>query len=575
MTDQNIHPSTNIDPVLIEVMRHQLVSVSEEMNITMGQTARSLAAKEGGDFSAALLDPQGNVIVQALPYGMAYFIETLPYVIGKYRVFQPGDIIISNDPFGGGSHLADIIVIMPLFHEGEHCGFAAVAEHHTDIGGRFPGGMGLECKEVYEEGLRLPAVKLYDGGRPNEAVREIISANVRAPDDVLGDLDAAASACRRGEQGLLALFACFGRDTVERYYRHLQWQTGQAMRDFIAAIPDGRYSAEEIDDGPGEPVKFVLTTVIEGDQMTIDFTGINPQINKAYNIPHSNAWLAIMIPMWSLLGRSDVVINSGLIAPIRLITPPGSIVNPNFPAATSARTFVRLGDLLLSALAQAIPERVPAGSEGGATLMIFTPAPIDGQPPGVLTEIFVTGGAGRPDKDGIDGIGGNGLRSVPGETVEVEMPVAREGFGLVPDSGGAGRFRGSLAIFRSWRYTAAGRVLLRTARISPPPQGRGGGAQGTLSEAVLISNGREQRLPRQPILDFEVQAGDVLSYVTPTPGGYGDPLLRDPALVLEDVLDEKLSASYAREVYGVAIDLARGKVDIEATNALRAPRLRA
>jgi N-methylhydantoinase B len=560
-----------IDPVLIEVLRHQLVSVSEEMNITMGQTARSLAAKEGGDYSAALLDVEGKVIVQALPYGMAYFIETLPYVIGKYRAFKPGDIIISNDPFGGSSHLADIIVIMPLFYEGQHCGFAAVASHHTDIGGRFPGGMGIECKEIYEEGLRLPAVKLYDGGVPNEAVREIIIANVRAPDDVLGDLDAAASACRRGEAGLLALFSKYGRETVERYYRHLQWLTEQAMREFIRTIPEGRYSAEEIDEGPGEPVKFVLTAIAAGDQLTIDFTGINPQINKAYNIPHSNTWLALMQPLWMLLARSDVVINSGLIAPVTLVTPAGSIVNPDFPAATSARRFVRLSDLLLSALAQAIPDRVPAGSEGGATLMIFTPTPVDGKAPGVLTEIFTTGGAGRPDKDGLDGGGsGSGLRSVPGEIVEVETQVARDGFGLWPDSGGAGRFRGTLAIFRKWRYLVPGRVLLCTARISPPPRGRAGGADGTLSEAVLISGGQETRLARQPTLDLEVKAGDVLFYITPATGGHGNPLLRDPALVLEDVLDEKITPTYAEQVYGVAIDTAGGGVDIEKTKYLRA-----
>jgi N-methylhydantoinase B len=561
----------SIDPVLIEVLRHQLVSVSEEMNITMGQTARSLAAKEGGDYSAALLDIDGKVIVQALPYGMAYFIETLPYVIGKYRSFKPGDIIISNDPFGGSSHLADIIVIMPLFHQGDHCGFAAVASHHTDIGGRFPGGMGIECKEVYEEGLRLPAVKLYEGGLPNDAVREIITANVRAPDDVLGDLDAAAAACRRGEQGLLALFAKYGREMVQRYYQHLQAQTEQAMRDFIRTIPDGRYDAEEIDEGPGEPVKFVLTAIVKGDELTIDFTGISPQINKAYNIPHSNTWLALMQPLWALLARSDVVINSGLIAPVTLKTPPGSIVNPNFPAATSARRFVRLSDLLLSALAKAIPDRVPAGSEGGATLMIFTPTPVDGKAPGVLTEIFTTGGAGRPDKDGLDGGGnGGGLRSVPGETVEVETQVAREGFGFYPDSGGAGRFRGTLAIYRKWRYLAPGRVLLCTARISPPPQGRAGGKDGTLSEAVLIAAGQETRLPRQPTLDLEVKAGDVLFYVTPATGGHGDPFTRDPGLVLEDVLDEKFTPSYAERVYGVAIDLVQGKVDFEKTTSLRA-----
>src|SRR6266852_276878 len=180
--------SKKFDPVLIEVMRHELISVSEEMNITMKQTTRSIVAKEGGDFSAGIIDPEGNVIAQAVPYGLGYFTAVMPHIIKKWRGhLNPNDMIVSNDPYGGLSHLPDIAVVKPIFWRDEHCGFSAVVEHHTDIGGRFPGGMGLLCEEIYEEGLRLPAVRLYVDGKLNEAVREIIAANVRAPDDVLGD----------------------------------------------------------------------------------------------------------------------------------------------------------------------------------------------------------------------------------------------------------------------------------------------------------------------------------------------------------------------------------------------------
>ena len=230
------------DPILSEVMRHELISASEEMNITMKQTTRSIVAKEAGDYSAGLLDPEGRVIAQAIPYGLGYFTAVMPHIIAKYRgSFRPGDLIISNDPYGGLSHLPDIALVLPIFWGGEHHGFAAVVQHHTDIGGRFPGGMGLVCTQVYEEGLRLPAVRFYENGEPIESVREIIAAAVRVPDDVLGDLEAGIAACRRGERALTALFDKYGSERVVDCYHYLLARSENLMRAVIRSIPDGRY----------------------------------------------------------------------------------------------------------------------------------------------------------------------------------------------------------------------------------------------------------------------------------------------------------------------------------------------
>lgn len=570
--------SEAFDPILTEVMRHELIAISEEMNITMKQTTRSIVAKEGGDFSAGLLDPEGRVIAQAVPYGLGYFTAVMPHILKAYGGrFRPGDIIISNDPYGGLSHLPDIAVVLPIFHAGAHRGFAAVVQHHTDIGGRFPGGMGLPCEEIYEEGLRLPALRYYEDGRRNEAVQAIIAANVRAPDDVLGDLDAAVAACRRGERGLVALIDKHGADDVAACARHLLRHSEQAMRRALAAIPNGRYShGERFDTGTGAAVDLAVTLVFADGDVTIDFTGTGAQLRNALNVPPDmiGNWVANMVFL-ALLGRADITINSGLFAPITTITPEGSVLRPRFPAAVGSRGQLlwRVTDLVTAALAKAIPERMPAASEGGISMMVYTPAA--GHGGGMLTEMYASGWGGRPDGDGIDGVmpvGMSGFRANPAESIEQELPVMVDGFGFVPDTGGAGAHRGSLSVFRRWRFLAPGRVMLRTCRVDSRPYGLAGGDDGTPFRAILIRDGEETELPARIMLDIEVEAGDVVMHVQPGAGGHQPALERDPDLVLADVLDEKITVDYAARCYGVVVDLDAGAVDAERTAALRRER---
>jgi len=567
----------NFDPILTEVMRHELISASEEMNITMKQTTRSIVAKEGGDFSAGLLDPEGRVIAQAVPYGLGYFTAVMPHILEKYRgKFRPGDVIISNDPYGGLSHLPDIALVMPTFWRDEHRGFAAVVQHHTDIGGRFPGGMGLPCAQIYEEGLRLPAVRFYENGTPIESVREIIAAAVRAPDDVLGDLEAGIAACRRGERALAGLFDKYGPGKVAGCYRHLLAHSESMMRSVIRSIPDGRYTCSDtFDDGNGTRVEIVVTLIVEGDSLTVDFTGTGPQVANALNCPPDLIGNFICNNVFiALLGSSEAPINSGLFAPIRTIAPAGTLLNPRFPAAVGSRGQVlwRVYDLVCQALAIAIPDRMPAAAEGGVSMMVFSAANQGGSGESMMTELYASGWGGRPNKDGLDGtmpVAMTGFRTNSGEAFEQELPAMLDGFGFVPDTGGAGEFRGSLAVYRRWRFLAPGRVMLRTCRVDSLPYGLAGGREGTPFKAILTSGGREVELPRNIMIDLAVQAGDLLTHIQPSAGGYGLAYRRDAARVLEDVLDEKVTPAAAARDYGVVIDPDKRSVDAARTAALR------
>jgi N-methylhydantoinase B len=345
---------------------------------------------------------------------------------------------------------------MPIFWRNEHRGFAAVVQHHTDIGGRFPGGMGLPCAQIYEEGLRLPAVRFYENGRPIEAVREIIAAAVRAPDDVLGDLEAGIAACRRGERALTALFEKYGSEKIVDCYQHLLTHSENLMRAVIRSIPDGRYTcAQPFDDGIGTRVEIVVTLIVEGDRLTVDFTGTGPQVANALNCPPDLIGNFICNNVFiALLGSSEVPINSGLFAPITTITPAGTLLNPRFPAAVGSRGQVlwRVYDLVCQALALALPDRMPAAAEGGVSMMVFTAANPGGGT-SMMTEMYASGWGGRPHQDGIDGtmpVAMTGFRTNSGEAFEQELPVMLDGFGFVPDTGGAGEFRGA------WRSIGAG-----------------------------------------------------------------------------------------------------------------------
>lgn len=572
------------DPILIEVLKNELTAVAEEMGITMKRTARSLGAKEGADFSTALVDAEGRLIAQGLTIGvhLGYIMGVMPWVLRKFGGnLHPGDVIVSNDPYGGVSHFPDIVLVMPIFWREQLVGFSAIVEHHTDIGGRFPGGMGIACAEVYEEGVRIPGVKLYERGQVNHALLEMVSANVRAPEDVLGDLEAQAAACRRGAQGMQLLLDKYGLEKFSACNEQLRQYSERAIRSCIAAIPDGSYTCEDLfeDDGLGGPgVKLKLTVKVTGDSVIVDFAGTDPQVRSAINVPLNLTRACVYVAFRSILD-TDAPANSGLVAPIQVTAPAGCVVNPQFPAAVGARGMMmwRVIDMIFAALAQAIPQKVYAAGEGGINLLVYTPQTQE-RVPAMLLDMYSTGWGARPNLDGVEGCtpmaAGGATRSLPAEMIERECPVLVEGFGFVPDSGGAGQFRGALSVYRKWRFLNDGRVMLRTCRVKSVPYGLAGGNDGTPFAAVLSSNGNPTDLPRQMLIDTPVRKGDVLLHIQPGAGGYGEPWRREPERVLEDVLDEKISTAYAEREYGVVVDVAAGKVDREKTAVLREQRNR-
>jgi len=579
MSDPALGDST-FDPVLVEVMKNELTAVAEEMGITMKRTARSLVAKEGADFSTALTDAEGRLIAQGLTIGihLGYVQGVMPWVLERFGDgLEPGDIIASNDPYGGLSHFPDIVLVMPVFWRERLVGFSAIVAHHTDIGGRFPGGMGAACEDLYQEGVRIPGIKLVEAGKPNSGVIELLKANVRAPDDLEGDLEAEAAACRRGAEGICRILDQHGIETFDATNAQLRAYSERSMRATIERIPDGTYTCEELfeDDGKGgEGVHLALKLIVHGDSVTVDFEGTGSQVPSAINVPANLTKACVYVAFRSIL-ESDAPANAGLTAPLDVVIPEGCVLNPKFPGAVGARGMMmwRIIDMIFAALADADPSRVYAAGEGGMNLLVYTPRQT-GHSSALLVDIYAGGWGARATLDGIEGVtpmaAGGATRSLPAEMIERECPVMLEGFGFVPDTGGAGKFRGALSVFRRWRFLESGRAMLRNNRVKSVPYGLEGGCDGTPFDAVLHDDQGTHKLPEEMVIDTAVTAGQALVHVQPGGGGYGSPLERDIQRVREDVLDEKISVELARNTYGVVIDAQSLRLDVPATARLRA-----
>src|SRR5579875_553455 len=567
-----------VDPIMLEVINNALTAIGDEMGNTMKRTARSITARIG-DFSTVLVDAQGRVIAQGQGAGfhLGYIRGVMPAVLRKFGgKLRPGDILASNAPYGGLSHLPDIVLLAPTFWRDTLIGFSTLVTHHSDIGGRFPGGQSAVCAEIYEEGLRLPCVKLYSEGRPNEALFEVIAGNVRTPDDVIGDLEGQAAACRRGIRGLQELVEKYGLARFQAAIAQLHRYSERVVRNAIARIPDGEYRWEDHfeEDGLGGPgINLKLCLKVQGDSVVVDFSGTDPQVRSAINVPYSLTCSASYICLRGVLA-ADAPANDGLFEPVEVIAPKGSVLNPDFPAAIGGRGMMlwRICDMIFGALAQAMPDRIFAAGEGGIASLTYA---YSGAQPGaspVLTDWYGGGWGARPTKDGIDGVNsllsGNGGSSVPVERLEVEYPMLMEAYGLMPDTGGAGKYRGSMSVYRKYRFLKPGRALIRSCRTTTVPYGLSGGGSGTPSRVVLERDGVETDFPPQMFVDATVLPEDAITHVMCGAGGFGDALERDPALVLEDVLDEKISPDYARRMYGVVIEA--GAVDTGRTQALRA-----
>jgi len=580
-TDHPTSAAAQHDPFTLELVKNRLASIADEMALTITRTARSILVKEALDFSTALFDPAGQMVAQGtcLPLHMGALPAAVATVLREFGAdLHPGDVFALNDPYDGGTHLPDIVCVKPVFHDDALVGHAACLVHMTDIGGRVPGGNATDSTEVFQEGLCLPPVPLYRGGQPNRTVFDIIARNVRVPDLVLGDLRSQVAACQVGERGLIELLEIHGAEAFAANCRELLDYTERFTRAEIARLPAGRYTFRDYLDGDGlgtVRIEIRVAVTIEGDAMTVDFEGSSPQVRGAINsvLPFTSS--AVWACVRSILDRG-IPNNSGFFRAIRVLAPEGSVVNPRRPAAVAARgiTAFRIADALFGALARVRPDLVPAAGGSAPEVGLSFGGLDEAGKPFVFVDFLVGSWGGGPWRDGLDGCSGMiaNVSNTPAEVVESELPLAVTRYALVPDSGGAGRWRGGLALERCIRVLADDVVMqVRSDRHDVPPYGLEGGRVGSPSSIVLHrANGSVEHPPAKFITTM--QRGDEVCVRLASGGGYGVADTRPPSLVLRDVQEHKLSRDAALADYGVVIEGEPATVNEVSTLACREAR---
>ncbi|MCC6826810.1 MAG: hydantoinase B/oxoprolinase family protein [Novosphingobium sp.] len=570
----------NVDPILLEVFKNGFEAIADEMALILMRTAHSPIVRDAMDFSTALCDAEGRNLAQGLttPMHLGSFHDAMRHLIGEYQGdIADGDVFIGNDPYlASGQHLPDIYVIRPIFHEGAVQGWAATIAHHVDVGGLVPGSNSLSAVEIHQEGLRLPFLKLRRAGVVDPVLPKVIAANVRMPDQVLGDIEAQLAATQAGARGLAAMIARYGARTVRGYGEVLHDYAERMARAAIRAIPDGVYAFDDHIDGLGdapEPVHFRLRLTVSGDEVTADWTGTSPQVRGGINAPLSFCKSNVYAALRSVMG-DDVPNCHGYTRPIHVVAPEASVLNCTYPAPCGARgiTGYRIVDCVFGALAQAVPDKVAADGAGGSTLPSFS-GRVDGRT-FVFSECVMGVWGATSGHDGQEGVPhmASNQANVPIETIEADYPIRIERYGLVPDTGGAGRNRGGLGIVREYRMLADDLYFgVRSDKVVHPPHGLFGGQDGAPAINLLRDARGERRLPAMPTAALTLQSGDVYRHVMAGGGGFGDPFTREPERVLEDLIDGRITRDHARQAYGVVVTEA-GVLDLAATAALRAER---
>ena len=565
----------------LELLKNAAESVADQMALTIVRTARSSVAKDSMDFSTSLVNVKGDVVAQGLcqPRHMCAIPSAAGAVIERYKgQYQEGDIYILNDPYEGGTHLPDIYLFKPVFLERKLIGFSCAIVHHTDVGGRVAGGNASNSTEIYQEGLRIPPLKLYDAGEPNETLFRIIDKNVRVPDKVAGDFRAQISACELGERGFQDLGRQYGLDRLETLFDHLLDYTEELTRQAISRLQDGQWEfADHIDnDGfTNDPVPIRVRIKKAGDTITADYTGTSPQVKGAINSTLSYTSSITYACVKSVLGV-DIPNNAGFFRPINIVAPEGSFVNPQLPAPVAARGLaaMRITETLFGAFAKMLPDKIFACGVGLDTGVTIAGYFADRRPFLFLEFMYVSWGGG-PDRDGIDGasLPHSNYSNTPIEVIEAEQPVMIDCYGFVPDRCGAGKFRGGLAFQRHYRLLADEADLqLRSDRQKYLPYGLHGGQSGKPSISQMNRNdGDLETLPSKGL--FQMQRGNVFHHITAGAAGWGDPLDRDVNNILEDVVNEKLSPEYVRREYSVVVernsDGITWEINFEETEQLR------
>jgi N-methylhydantoinase B len=555
-----MNTTDDISPIELEIIHNALTAAAAEMDVTVWRTSRSTIVRELLDYSTAVFDRDGWNVAQAarIPSHLNSMSTFLTEILANHiapEQWQPGDVVISNDPYCGGQHLPDIVAFKAVFHDGRRVGFVGTLCHHLDVGGSSPGSYGSSATEIFQEGLRIPPLKLLEAGRLVEPIRALILQNVRQPELLWGDLQSQIASLNIGEAGMERLVAKLGQARFARALGQLLDGSEAGMRAVIGRIPDGTYTFEDRIDDDGitsEPIVIRAEVTVAGDEMTVDLTGCSAQ-----SLGPSNATLASTCSavFYALMATADVPVasNAGCYRPVKVVAPPGTCVNAASPAPVVHRIAIghRLATVLFGALHQAIPERMPAAYYAVSYVVAFqTIDPELGRK--VLVEIEIGGCGGLPYSDGASAhsFGMHNNSNIPMEMIESDMPLTFLGYGLLPDSGGAGRHRGGLGLWREWRIDcSAAQLSTNLDRFKFPPFGLDGGLPAALSTLTLIRGGQKQALPSK-VTNLMVRQGDVVRLETSGGGGFGRPQTRPCDAVERDVRQGYVSAEAAAAVYG-------------------------
>ncbi|MBJ3778080.1 hydantoinase B/oxoprolinase family protein [Acuticoccus mangrovi] len=560
-------PETQLDPITLEVILSGLRSVTDETYIALMKSAFSTNIKERNDHSTALIDPAGRMISlceRSQPIHLSSMLGLTGALLRKYDLdaFRPGDIFVSNDPYtADGSHLPDINFSMPVFVDGELLCFMCNIAHHADIGGMAPGSMSGGMTEIYQEGLRIPPVRLFAEGRMVEDLFEVLLLNARVPDERRGDYYAQIASCKLGERRIQELAATHGRARLAAAFDQLIARTHARMLKAIANVPPGDYVFKDVmdDDGFGAQSMPIAIKVTVGDpalegRIRCDFAGSSPAVLGNINVPFRALQSSVVYAMRALLDP-DVPSNQGMLDAIEIDAPAGSILNAAFPAAVAGRanTCQRVIDVVLGALAPALPDRAVGAANGANTAVIFSGT--DGETGRSYVYLETVGGGfgGRATKDGKDGVQVHLINTsnLPVEAIETEYPLLVEAYGFVPDSGGAGTHRGGLGLRRVVRPVGHTTVFTgQGERFLNPPWGVFGGAPGgTGGFKLREADGTVHDMPTKPGLT-PITPQQALIVETAGAGGYGPPEQRSPAERAEDLGSEKFTANFMAKHYG-------------------------
>ncbi|MET0194532.1 MAG: hydantoinase B/oxoprolinase family protein [Hyphomicrobiaceae bacterium] len=557
---------TDISPIELEIIHNALTAAAAEMDVTVWRTSRSTIVRELLDYSTAIFDRDGWNVAQAarIPShlnSMSYFLTEILARHIPADQWQPDDIVISNDPYCGGQHLPDIVAYKAVFHEGRRIGFVGTLCHHLDVGGSSPGSYGSSATEIFQEGLRIPPVKLFEAGKLIEPIRAIILQNVRQPELLWGDLQSQIASLNVGAVNIERLARKLGEVRFERALKQLLDASEAGMRAVISRIPDGTYEFEDKIDDDGitdQPIHIHAKVIVAGDEMTVDLSGCSAQ-----SLGPSNATLASTCSavFYALMATADVPVpsNAGCYRPVKIIAPPGSCVNAEAPAPVVHRIAIshRLVTVLFGALHKAVPARMPAAYYAVSYVVTFqTIDPKLGRK--VLVEIEIGGCGGLSYSDGASAhsFGMHNNANIPMEMIESDMPLTFLGYGLLTDSGGAGRHRGGLGLWREWRIDCpVAQLSTNLDRFKFRPFGLDGGEPAALSALYLIRDGVREALPSK-VTNMMVKKGDIVRLETSGGGGFGDPKAREAALIERDIRHGYVSGQAAAAVYGHAVKAA-------------------